>query len=144
MNISPIVKQLLINGLITHSAAKGVKRGSTWAGVIVLAGGIAFVGLFFLSYASYGFLLDYFTVAGAAGIVGGALMLLSALTAGIGYMAYKGKFEKAASKNDGLLDTIESTLQSALSGFDEPIKDNPKTALLMAALAGFAAGDRLN
>lgn len=146
MTISPIVKQLLINGLLTQSAARGVRRGSAWLGYVALAGGVGLIGVVFFSIAGYGFLSESFSSPVAASITGGVLMAISAMIALTGYLCFKkGKAVKAAVKDgNGIMDTIENTLQSFMGGLEEPVRDNPKMAMLLAALAGFAAGDRLS
>jgi len=144
MSINPILKQVLINGLITQSAARGVKRGSTWLGYIVLAGGIALIGIVYFSIAGYGLLMQSFTAPAAASMVGGILFALSAIVALIGYYTVKRKAaHKVMPKPEGFMDSVENTLQGLMGGLEEPIRDNPKLAMLMAALAGFAAGDKL-
>ncbi len=144
MNVNPILKQVLINGLITHSAARGVKRGSAWLGYGALAGGIALISIVYFSLAGYALLNETLTDTVAAAIVGGVLAGVSGIIALTGYLSYKGKFQKTAAKPEGLLGNIESSLQSVLGGLEEPIRDNPKLAMLLAAMAGFAAGDKLS
>lgn len=144
MNVNPILKQVLINGLITHSAARGVKRGSAWLGYGILAGGISFIALVYFSIAGYGLLSENFAGPVAAAIMGGIMLALSGAVGLFGYLSYKGKFQKVPPKNDGLLGSIENGLQSVLGGLEEPIRDNPKLAMLVAALAGFAAADKLS
>ena len=75
----------------------------------------------------------------------GCIILLIALSVGLlGYYSLqRKKIIKKPAHDGGLFDTVEGTVKSLLSGFEEPVKDNPKMALLMAALAGFAAGDQL-
>lgn len=144
MNINPILKQVLINGLITHSAARGVKRGSTWLGYGILSGGIAFIAIVYFSIAGYGLLSEQLTQPVAAAVMGGVMLALSGAIGGFGYMSFKGKIQKAPPKNDGILGNIESGIQSVLGGLEEPIRENPKVAMLVAALAGFAAADKLD
>lgn len=145
MSMNPILKQVLINGLITHSAARGVKRGSAWLGYGALAGGTALIALVYFSIAGFTLLGQNLTEPAAAAIVGGILAFLSAMIGLTGYLSYKGKLNKPAPKKaEGLLDSLENSLQSVLGGIEEPIRDNPKLAMIVAALAGFAAGDRLN
>jgi hypothetical protein len=144
MNVNPILKQVLINGFITHSAARGVKRGSTWLGYGILAGGIGFIALVYFSIAGYGLLSESFSSPLAAAIIGGVMSALAGIVGVTGYMSYKGKFQKAPPKNnEGIFGSIENGLQSVLGGLEEPIRDNPKLAMLAAALAGFAAADKL-
>lgn len=144
MNVNPILKQVLINGIITHSAARGVKRGSAWLGYCAIAGGIGLLAIVYFSIAGYAWLGQSFTSPLAAVMVGGLLMATSVIIATTGYMSYKGKIQKSSPKSEGLLGSIETGLQSVLGGLEEPIKDNPKLAMLLAAVAGFAAADKLS
>jgi threonine/homoserine/homoserine lactone efflux protein len=143
--IAPLVKQLLINGMMTQTAARGVRRGSAWLGYAVLAGAIGLIGVVFLSLAGYSYLMETYSATLSALITGGILIGLSMIVVFTGYtIMTKGKAVKAAVKpNNGLMDTVENTIQSFMDGLEEPVRDNPKMAMLLAALAGFAAGDKL-
>lgn len=143
MNVNPLLMKAVLNGVLAHTAARGVKRGSTWLGHAALAGGIALIALIYFSIAGYSLLLESFEAPAAAAMVGGALLSIAGIIALTGYMSYKRVFDKPAAKNDGLLGSLESGLQSVMGGLQEPIKDNPALAMIVAALAGYAAGDRL-
>jgi len=126
------------------TAMRTAKKTSVGFGYYALAGGVACVGFVFLSIAAYSLLLETFTAAAAAGITGAGVMFISLSIAAFGHYRLKAKkIVKKPVMDGGFIDSIESTIKSALDGFEEPIKDNPKMALLLAALAGFAAGDQI-
>lgn len=145
MNIHPLARQLLINGLMARSAVRGVRRGSAWVGYVLIAGGIAMIAIVFLAIAGYGLLLQSFAQPAAAALTGLGLALVALGMGGVGYLCFTGKIGRPAPKKpEGLIENIEEKLQEVLSNLDEPIRDNPKTAMLLAAMAGFAAGDKIN
>lgn len=141
--MSPLVKELLINGLMAGTAVHKAKKTSTSIAYYGAAGGIGCLALVFFSIAGYNALQVYFDAPMAAAMTGLALVVLGGIVSMVGYHRINGKKIAPKMSNGGFIDTVEDTIKSLLDGFEEPIKDNPKMALLMAALAGFAAGDKL-
>lgn len=145
MSMSPLVRELLINGLMAGTAVRTAKKTSVGVAYYAAAGGVALIAFVFFAIAGYGFLQESFTMPVAAALTGAAIL---AIALGIGLTGYYGlqhkKMIKKPSMDGNFLDSIESTAKSLLSGFEEPVKDNPKMALLLAALAGFAAADQIS
>ncbi len=142
--MSPLVRELLVNGLMAGTAVRTAKKTSASFGYYGLAGAVGGLGLVYFSIAGYSFLQERFTVPEAAAITGAVIMLAAVIIAFCGYLRLENKKAIRKPGYDGnFIDTVEDTLKSFMSGLEEPVKDNPKMALLMAALAGFAAGDKL-
>ena len=142
--MSPVVRDLLIKGLMAGTAVKAAKKKSVGVAYYIAAGAIGCLGLVFLAIAGNALLMETFSTTVAAAITGSVILLLALCVGLAGYYSQnKRAVKKAATSDGGLIDTVEGTIKSLLSGFEEPVKDNPKMALLMAALAGFAAGDQL-
>lgn len=146
MSVAPIVRDILIKGFLAGSAVKTAKKTTAGWGLYALAGGVGCVGFVFFAIAGYGFLLQDYPMHIAAAITGSVILLISIAIGLFGYYGMKKKkiIKKSTFTDGGMAETIESTFKSFLEGFEEPVKDNPKMALLMAALAGFAAGDKLH
>lgn len=143
--MSPLIKEILIKGLMAGTAVQSAKKTSASVGYYAAAGVVGGLALVFFAIAGYGWLLESYSMPVAASITGCMIALLSI---GIGvfghYRVNRKPIKKPSIATDGsFLDNVENTLKSVLGGFEEPIKDNPKMALLMAALAGFAAGDHI-
>lgn len=142
--MSPLVRELLINGLMAGTAVRTAKKKSVSIAYYGLAAAVAGVGFVFLSIAAYTELQNSFSAPLAAAMVGGAIIFISLLIGLWGYLAAEDrKIIRKKSYDGNFIDTVEDTLKSLMDGIEEPVKDNPKMALLMAALAGFAAGDKL-
>lgn len=143
--MSPLIRDLVVNGLLAGTAVRKAKKTSISMGIYALAGGVAALGFIFFVIAGYAYLLQMeFSPSMAASLTGSIIMLLAIGIGVSGHYSMKHKETlKKPSFDGGFVDSIESTVKSLISGFEEPVKDNPKLALLMAALAGFAAGDHL-
>lgn len=143
--MSPIVRELLMNGLLAGAAVRTAKKSSSKVAFYALAGGLCMLAVVFFAIAGNALLLESFTLPVAAAITGTVIL---SLAGGIGGYAYLSTHKKVVKKtlggHGGVMDNIEHTLKGLVEGFEEPVKDNPKMALLMAALAGFAAGDQLS
>lgn len=144
--MTPLVKELLINGLMAGTAVRTAKKTSASVGYYAAAGAVGGLALVFFSIAGYGLLLESFAMPVAAGLTGAAILALSLVIGTVGYYRINRKpVRKPHIATDGnFIDNVENTIKSLIGGVEGPVKDNPTMALLMAALAGFAAGDQLS
>ncbi len=144
--MSPLIRELLVNGLLAGAAVRTAKKSSSTAIFYVLGGSLAFLAMVFFAIAGHALLLEYYAMPLAGVMTGLTILVIAILTAATGYVIANRK--KIARKNPmaehGFINNIEHTLKGVLENFEEPVKDNPKMALLMAVLAGFAAGDQLS
>lgn len=143
--MSPLIKELLLKGLVAGTAVQTAKKTSVGVAYYASAGVIALLGIVFLSIAAYGLLLESFTMPMAASITGLTIIAIAAAVALTGYVhLHKRKVVRKAGFDGNFIDSIENTAKSLLAGFEGPVKDNPTMAVLLAALAGFAAADQIN
>lgn len=143
--MSPLVKELLVNGLMAGTAVRTAKKTSASVGYYAAAGCVGGLALVYFSMAGYGLLLESFAMPVAAAVTGGVVSVLAVIIGFTGYLRINRKpARKPVIATDGsFLDNVENTVKSLIGGIEEPIRDNPTLALLVAALAGFAAGDHL-
>lgn len=142
--MSPLVRELLLKGLVAGTAVRQAKKTSVGAVYYGLAGGIGLIAFVYFTIAGYALLQESFTTPAAAAMTGAVVLAISGAIGGGGYFHLnRKKIVKKPAMDGNFLDSIEGTVKSLLDGFEEPIRDNPKAALLLAALAGFAAGDKL-
>lgn len=141
--MSPLVRELLVNGLMAGTAMRTAKKTSAGAAYFLPAACLAVLGTVFLSLAGYNALLSYTAAPAAMIIVAATLFVIAGSIAFIGhYRVFKKKPVKKPFDGN-FIDNIENTVKSFMEGLEDPVKDNPKMAVLMAALAGLAAGDKL-
>lgn len=142
--MSPLVRELLVNGLMAGTAVRTAKKTTTSIAYWVVAGGIGFVAFVFFTMAGYGFLLETYSMPVAAAITGAVVLAIAASVGGFGYLKMNSRKPVRKSMGEGnIIDSIENTAKSLLSGIEDPVRDNPKMAMILAALAGFAAADQI-
>lgn len=115
----------------------------TGLSLLASAGLMLAVALGFFIYAGYLWLnatYDPQTATMLAGLMALALAVLCALGA-YGVTRYK-RWRVERFKNE-IADTMHMALEMADEELAEPVRDNPKTALLIASLAGFIAGEKM-
>jgi hypothetical protein len=142
--MSPLVREILLKGLVAGSAMQTAKKTSVGVAYYAAAGAIGLLGIVFLAIAAYGLLLESFSMPIAASILGGVIMLIAAGVALIGYLRLHKKHVRKPNFDGNFLDSLENTAKSLLAGFEGPVKDNPTMAVLLAAIAGFAAADQMS
>ena len=142
--MSPLVKDLLVKGLMAGTAVKQAKKTSATVAFYGIAGCFGFLACVYFSIAGYGFLQESYSAPIAAAMTGCVILAIAGSIALYGWnVINKKKIARKANHDGGFVDMVENTLKGFVDNFEEPIRDNPKAALLMAALAGFAAGDKL-
>ncbi len=142
--MSPLVRELLVNGLMAGAAVRTTKKKTAGLGYYAIAVIFAVMGFIYAVWAGYAYLALTLGAPVAAGFVAGALFIVSAGIALAGYLVVKSKqgAMKKPSFDGNFIGEMEARVKSLIDELEDPIRDNPKSALLMAALAGFAAGDK--
>lgn len=141
--ISPVFSRLVLDGAMqARSALPGfnpVKIIFLWFSAVLIVLGTAF-----LLYAEYVFWSGYTAPQNAALMVALTAFVLSSVIA-LSSTALQGRGKLSArrySQADDLSRTIRMLINSLGDELEGPIQDNPKTALIIASLAGFLAGDQ--
>lgn len=141
--IAGLVTQMVMDGVLAHSRnkAQSVKKEWGFTALAVISGVIA---LSFLTSALYMGLSELYTAPIAALLTGLAIGLVS-----LGCLYYANRAQKKNEveswMNKELL-TAEMTqkMEGLLTDIEQPVKENPGTALLLATLAGFLTADKLH
>lgn len=135
-----LISQVVMTGAAAYSRNRAEEVKKEW-GLLALSviGGV--IALIFLTSSLYMAVSDIYTPAIGALATGGTMALFS-----VGCLYFANRTEKKLKKqvwpsvNDNqLLETV----QNAIAEIEQPIKDNPGTAVLLASIAGFLAADRL-
>lgn len=137
-----VAEQLLMNLIISNDFPLS---GKTKAGLGfgALSGLLVFTGFGFLIYAMHLWLTNNFAADVAAALTGCMAFGLAGLSGliALGVMQYKKS--KAEKMKQEIQHTIMQAIEVVNDEFGEPIKENPKTAITAATLAGFMMGNRL-
>jgi len=138
----PIIEQMLIDAVISKKAPF-MRKNKFGLGLLALSAILFLTALVFAFIAVYGWLLTEFEQPVAAIILASFIMGMSALSALIGiYLSRKRR--PAPIQTDEISELISTLTEVLGDELLEPIKQNPKTAVLLASAVGFVAGDRLN
>lgn len=144
----PLVTQMVIEGitkgtrpLLPHLNTKGIILSALAAVMVLLAAIFALISLFI-------YLQIYFAPVYAALIVAAGLALVAICLALVGKGSIKRHgyvtYYRAASNSSPVSDlakTVKDMIEGVTTELEEPIRQNPKTAIALASLAGYLAGD---
>ncbi len=141
--LTPLLKDAAISGIL----ALGLKtKPQTMAGLAFYAvtALLAIVGTGFLIHAAYMALQMSFPPVEAAFLMSAIIFTLAAVSWIAGYFltrAYKRR--RSAQWTSEVSETVHTVLGVLEEEFETPIRENPKAAVLIAALGGLFAGTRL-
>ncbi len=139
----PIVEQLVINGLLSKKAPL-MRKSKFGLGLAILSGLLFLITIIFALIGAYGWLLQEFSQPVAALLVCAGVLALSVIAGLSGYALLTKKPAVPADHSEDITTLIAEMTAFLGEELAEPIQENPKTALLLAGLAGYVAGDRLH
>ena len=143
--LAPVLKQLLIDGVMNSRLSPFPKFNATGLTFMGIAAVLAVAAVIFAVMTEYLWLRAFYAPYLAALVTACTAVLLSLVAAWIGSMTMKRDKRRDAIAR-GPSPDIAKTLSSLIDSFEEeleqPIRENPKTAIMLASLAGFMAGDR--
>ncbi len=138
--IGSIGSRLLSDTL--HNKAPLPGRGKGVLGLIIFAAIIFYTGIGFLIYAAHYTFLNLYTANTAIALTGCLIIAVAFLTACIAAFLSYLKYKRLKILQSSIAEFAEMSLDMAQKELAEPVKDNPKTALLLASVAGLVAGDK--
>lgn len=143
-NLMPVLKQVAVEGLLAQTSRRNFRSGLAGIGWYVLAGCGMVLALVFGGIAVYGWLTLYMAPHSAAAVIAILFLLLAGGFFVLGQRLFKrGVYEdelRSRTHAEQMVAMISDDLCRELA---EPVRDNPKSALLAAAVAGFLTGDRM-
>jgi hypothetical protein len=110
---------------------------------ITLSGVLILAGLGFMLAAGYDWLLANYDIQTARLFMGGLCLILAAIAAAVAGAIIKLKIRKAETYYVVLRENLEAMLSMIGDELEDPIRENPKTAVLVAGLAGYVAAEKL-
>jgi hypothetical protein len=144
MSFPAMVAEQLILAVLLNGTGMSEKKNQIGLGLAALSLFLALTGLGFLMAAGYAFLQEQFDTKTAAfymALVTLACATVSSLTA---YALFHYRQKRIRSYQRTITDNIHSAINAVSDELEGPIRDNPKTAALLAGLAGYAAAQRFH
>lgn len=119
-----------------------VKRSMTAHFLTGMAVVVACLSLIALAVGSYFVLLESYSLPHTLLIMGGGGLLFAALTGGIAWTVYNARMLKAKVRNKVIQSKVSNLLESVKEEITTPIREYPKTAAALAALAGLIVAEK--
>ncbi len=141
MNIQmllPLVEQAVINGVISHKAPF-MKKNKLGLCLVALSGFFLLAALGFGISTTHMWLLTVTTPLEATAITAAGLLTTGLLIMLAGFFLLKKK--PVSTQNNDPLEWLESFKDMLSDDIHESISENPKTAVTLAAIAGFIAAN---
>lgn len=143
MAMTGLLMQLVMDGVAAHSKRRVaiLKREWGYGLLAVMTGALATA---FLTAALYMALSALYSPIIAALLTG-----LGLCVAALGFVWLAGRAARRAEQQewlnvDAMSDRLQGNLDDLLGDLEQPVKDYPATALIVASLAGFLTADRLH
>lgn len=118
-------------------------RGNPASPLVVLAGVLAVIAIGFLMMAGYDWLTTRYDLQTARLYMGGFTFLLAALAALAAAAVHSYRQRKIRAYYEIVKDNFQHVLALVSDEMEEPIRENPKTAMLIAGLAGYIAAEKI-
>ncbi|MCE7887576.1 MAG: hypothetical protein DYH13_08785 [Alphaproteobacteria bacterium PRO2] len=136
---APSLEQAIISLLMQESRPVRTKMEPA----LLFAGFLAVAGGGFLVAAGYDWLITNYDLQTARLVIGAGTMSLGIIIAAAVYSIYAEKRKQIEGYYSILKNNIHTALEVVGEELEEPIRENPKTAVMIASLAGYIAAEKL-
>lgn len=140
--LMPLIEQVIIDRLLSQKAPL-MRKNKFGIGLTVLGGAMFLLGLVFAALAGYGWLLMHYPQPTAALITAGFILGLSILTSLVGVALLQRRAPPRRQDEEEIMEAVSEIMTIVSEELAEPIQENPKTAVILSGVAGFAAGERM-
>ena len=144
--LMPFAEQMLVNTML-NKKAPFMRKNKFGLGLAALSGLLFILALVFAAISAYAWVASYYAAPVAAIIIAGFVLCISIIAALSGYLLLRKRPQPRAATSymEGDVTEVVAEIAEILGEeLAEPIRDNPKTAMMLAGLAGFVAADRLH
>lgn len=138
-SLVPLVQKIVVSRMTEGGSSPHFVTTST----ICMAASVMLVstGLIFGLYAEYIWLQTFFVPEAAALVVSGSACVLALMFSIIGKVAGQ-KNRVSEGYPADITKIMKQIIESLSEELEDSVRENPKTALMLAGLSGFAAGER--
>ena len=146
----PLMKQLVLEGLMSAPVPRLPRISLTGIALIMCGVVLGVMSVVTLFVAEYLYLVTLYTAPLAALGVACTALALSLLTCAGGMLVMSSKRSRRRARHvpqaqaqPDIAKTVSALIDSIAEELEDPIRENPKTAVAIAGLAGFLAGDQV-
>lgn len=139
----PLIEQVLMNAIMSKKAPL-MRKNKYGLGLMALSAILFLVALIFTCLAGYGWLLTEFDQPTAAIITAGFILGFSILSALTGVSLSRRRPPEPVVPTDEITEIMSNLTELVGDELLDTIRENPKTAILLAGAAGMVAGEQLN
>jgi hypothetical protein len=139
--IASVVERVVIDKILTMGGPTESNEKIGW-GFAALSFFLAGLGLFFMIWAAYLWLMTNYSQQLALAAAGSLSFLLSILVVSFYALMQAYRCRRLKKVNETIQDTINSLIEIFDQEFNSTVRENPKTAVLVSAFAGFATGEK--
>lgn len=129
----------LLRGVTTHPSPKN--SAGPWLTALIAF--LTLAGAGFLMAAGFSWLRETYDVRTASMYMGVAAIGAAAICGLVVILMDYVHKAKARIIRNAVIARVNNMVQSVVNEFDEPIRENPKTAAALASVAGFVAAEKL-
>ena len=141
--MASVIEQLLLAAVTGEKAMMPRRNRMDWV-ITALSVLLAVSGLFFLMLALDRYLEKIYPLYIAALVCGGVLISMALLATGLTHCCRARRITPTNHTQDILVKNITSLMEGAFAELEVPVQENPKTSMLLAAVAGFFMANRMN
>lgn len=137
-----VAEQMILAALLSGTGSE--KKNQFGLGLTALSLFLVFAGFGFLMAAGYGYLHEQFDMKVASFYMAAILLgcaLATTLTASVLFYYHR---KRARFYRHTVAENIRQAIASVGEELEAPIRENPKTAALIAGLAGYATAQKLH
>jgi energy-converting hydrogenase Eha subunit E len=136
------IENILIDGVLNPQGGNAVRNDNI--SILFLCGIFICLGLVFLIYGAYLYMLTLYSPQVTAVMTGILSIAIALVMLGFVYLVTKYRSLKAQKTRLKILEGIKSTLSSLDDEVGDPIRNHPKLSVTIAALSGFILENKLS
>ncbi len=144
MSFPAMVAEQLILSALLNGTGMSEKKNQFGLGLAALSLFLGLAGLGFLIAAGYGYLHEYFDAKTSTLYMGIIVLVCALMSSSTAYILFHIRQKRVRKYQRTITDNIYQAINSVAEELEVPIRDNPKTAALLAGLAGYAAAQRFH
>jgi Na+/melibiose symporter-like transporter len=140
-DLAALPEKLLMERIL-HGNSAWAERSRLELSLIAASGFLLLLGAGFLIFAMHLWFQKTYPPETAAAFTGVALLAVALVTLLVSLRIVRWRRDRLKELKQEVHDTLQSTFQFLEDELEEPVQNNPITAVVLASLAGYVAGEK--